>query len=85
MRKVQGIVFGLTGLILVLAAGGGYYLASNWTEQTVVTDIAQYEDYFGSSGIHRNQPVSQNTVEGYLIPSDIFPESLMWKTFTTSI
>lgn len=76
MRKVQGIVFGLTGLILVLAAGGGYYLASNWTEQTVVTDIAQYEDYFGSSGIHRNQPVSQNTVEGYLIPSDIFPESL---------
>ena len=40
MRKVQGIVFGLTGLILVLAARGGYYLASNWTEQTVVTDIA---------------------------------------------
>lgn len=76
MKKARFLVLIIAAAILALAAGGGYYLAANWTEQTVVTDPAQYAEYFGPEGIHRNPRASKDTAESYLILSDIFPQSL---------
>lgn len=71
-----------TVIFVILVVGtimtAGVYLLTHWVNQTVVTDIEDYEAYFGSQGIHRSKDTEawKKTRESYLVANDIFPEKL---------
>lgn len=81
MKKRNKIIIGVV-LIFILTVGvivaiAAFFL-SNWTNRNVVTDITQYETYFGPKGIHRSKDTEawRKTRESYIIFSEIFPEQL---------
>lgn len=81
MKKSYKIVLGAV-LVLILTVGiivtAVVYMFTHWTVKNVVTDIGEYETYFGPQGIHRtkNTDAWEKTRESYLVISDIFPERL---------
>lgn len=81
MTKSTKIILGAV-IVVILAMGSivtaAVYFITHWTEKNVVTDIGEYESYFGAQGIHRTKDtdVWKKTGESYLVPSAIFPEEL---------
>lgn len=81
MTKSTKIILGAV-IVVILTMGSivtaAVYFITHWTERNIVTDIGEYESYFGAQGIHRtkNTDVWKKTGESYMVPSGIFPEEL---------
>lgn len=78
MKKIVKIILITVIAVFLLIGGVILFFVSNWTERTVVKEIAQYEAYFGPDGIHRtiHADIKKKTGESYLVINDIFPEKL---------
>ena len=74
MMRIVLIVILLVGIIVTSVV----YTITHWVEKNVVTDIEDYETYFGAQGIHRTSNTSRpkKTSESYLVMDNIFPEKL---------
>ena len=74
VRRIVLIVILLVGIIVTPVV----YIITHWVEKNLVTDIEDYETYFGAKGIHRTRNTSKlkKTSESYLVIDNIFPEKL---------
>ena len=80
--RIVLIVILLVGIIVTPVV----CIITHWVEKNIVTDIEDYETYFGAQGIHRTSNTSKlkKTSESYLVINNIFPEKLP-KIFIMSI
>lgn len=74
MLRIVLIVILLVGIIVTPVV----YIITHWVEKNIVTDIEDYEAYFGAQGIHRTKNTSKlkKTSESYLVIDNIFPQKL---------
>ena len=72
--RIVLIVILLVGIIVTPVV----CIITHWVEKNIVTDIEDYETYFGAQGIHRTSNTSKlkKTSESYLVINNIFPEKL---------
>lgn len=77
-KKTVTAVFIIGALVVMGVAAAAVILISLFTEKNVVTDVGEYEKYFGPQGIHRSNSTEawEETRESYLVLNDIFPEKL---------
>ena len=77
-KKAVTAVFIVAAAVVVGVAAAVFFLISHFAEKNVVTDIREYEKYFGPQGIHqsKNTDAWEKTRESYLVLNYIFPEKL---------